>query len=378
MHRFCERCERVTEDGNLWCQDKDCPAEEGFPVFVYGDYLGDLKITKLVRVWRTGALYEAQRGKMDVLLKVAHPDDECAERLKREALVLDALSPKQTGLIGVIRSFLPATRPVLPVIQPPYPNRSKRAHAEISFRGEPRVFSVLGYAKGKILSDLMLENPQIWHYQAAWIVTTLAQALRPLVRSNKCHLGISPDIVLVETDRDGNLRPMLLDLGFIVDGGEVDGQYDWSKLTEPAYTAPELLSHAPSRSIGLEADVYSLGMVLYEMLSGHPGFEAKIRRDEQVREDVTQNRKPLPVGRPELEQAGVTRVVERAIAPVGRFSNVLELSDALAAIYSSPPPERRTIPRRLYVLLAVIGVTLLGTGLVAAYLLLQVVLSGGR
>jgi serine/threonine protein kinase len=378
MHRFCERCERVTQDGNLWCQDKDCPAEEGFPVFVYGDYLGDLKITKLVRVWRTAALYEAQRGKTEVLLKVAHPDDDCADRLKREALVLEALTPRQTGLFAFVRSFLPVSRSVLPIIQAPYPNRSKRVHGEISFRGEPRVFSVLSHAKGKILSDLILENPQIWHYQAAWIVTTLAQALRPLVRSNKCHLSISPDIVLVDTDRDGNFRPLLLDLGFIVDGGEVDGQYDWSKLTEPAYTAPELLASTPSRSVGLEADVYSLGMVFYEMLSGHPGFESKLRRDEQVREDVTQNRKPLPVGRPELEQAGVARVVERAIAPVGRFNNVLELSDALTAIYSAPPPERRTVPRRLYVLLAVLGVFLLGTGLVAGYLLLQVLLNGGR
>ncbi len=378
MHRFCERCERVTQDGNLWCQDKDCPAEEGFPVFVYGDYLGDLKVTKLVRVWRTAALYEAQRGKTEVLLKVAHPDDDCAERLKREALVLEALTPRQTGLFAFIRSFLPVSRPILPIIQAPYPNRSKRVHGEISFRGEPRVFSVLSHAKGKILSDLILENPQIWHYQAAWIVTTLAHALRPLVRSNKCHLSISPDIVLVDTDRDGNLRPMLLDLGFIVDGGDVDGHYDWSKLTEPAYTAPELLAYTPSRTVGLEADVYSLGMVFYEMLSGHPGFESKLRRDEQVREDVTQNRKPLPVGRPELEQAGVARVVERAIAPVGRFNNVLELSDALTAIYSAPPPERRAIPRRLYVLLAALGVFLLGTGLVAGYLLLQVLLNGGR
>lgn len=378
MNRFCERCERVTRDGNLWCQDKDCPAEEGFPVLVYGEYLGDLKVTKLVRVWRTAALYEAQRGKNTVLLKVAHPSDECAERLKREALVLEALSPRQTGPAGFVRSFLPASRPVLPVILAPYPTRSKRLHGEITFRGEPRVYSVLSFAKGKILADLILENPQIWHYQAAWVVTTLAQSLRPLVRSNKCHLSISPDIVLVDTDREGNLRPMLLDLGFIVEGGEVDGLYDWSRLSEPGYTAPELLTHTPTSPIGLEADVYSLGMIFYEMLAGHPGFEAKLRRDDQVREDVTQNRKPLPVGRPELEQAGVARIVERAIAPVGRFNNVLELSDALTAIYSAPPPERRTIPRRLYVLLATIGVFLLGTGLVAGYFLLQVLLSNGR
>jgi hypothetical protein len=39
IKRFCERCERITENGHLWCQERDCPAEEGYPVFDYGDYL---------------------------------------------------------------------------------------------------------------------------------------------------------------------------------------------------------------------------------------------------------------------------------------------------------------------------------------------------
>ena len=59
LARFCERCKRLTIDGNLWCQDRDCPAEQGYPVFAYGDNLGDLKITKLITVWRTAALYES-------------------------------------------------------------------------------------------------------------------------------------------------------------------------------------------------------------------------------------------------------------------------------------------------------------------------------
>ena len=89
--RFCERCERITRDGNLWCQDKECPAEEGHPVFDYGDFIGDLKITKLVTVWRTAALYEALRGEETVFVKVAHSTPECADRLKREALAMQKL-----------------------------------------------------------------------------------------------------------------------------------------------------------------------------------------------------------------------------------------------------------------------------------------------
>src|SRR3972149_5756506 len=85
MERYCERCERVTVDGHLWCQDPECPAEEGYALLGYGDYLGDLKVTKLVRVWRTAALYEAERQGLEVLRKGAHPTDEGAERPERGA-----------------------------------------------------------------------------------------------------------------------------------------------------------------------------------------------------------------------------------------------------------------------------------------------------
>ena len=115
---------------------------------------------------------------------------------------------------------------------------------------------------------MLLETPQIWHTQAAWLVTTISGALRPMVRSKKCHLSITPEIILVDTDDQGYLRPMLLDLGFILDVSESNNVYDWSKLCEPAYTAPELLVHSQNGTHSLAADVYSLGMIFFEILLG--------------------------------------------------------------------------------------------------------------
>jgi serine/threonine protein kinase len=375
MYRYCERCERVTLDGNLWCQDKECPAEEGYPIFGYGEVLGDLKVTKLVRVWRTAALYQAERDGQPLLLKIAHPGDEHAERLRREAAVLQSLSPRQSGLSAFIRSFLPASRPRYPIVLSPYPRQSKRPYGEITYLGEPRVYSVYQYAEGKILSDLLLETPQVWHTQAAWMVAEVARALRPLAARQKCHLCLTPDHIMVELDSQGVYRPMLLDLGFIVDPGEAPGLYDWSKVCEPAYTAPELLAAPHDSAHTPAADVYSLGMIFYEMLAGHPGYETKLLRDEQVREEILHIRKPLSVGRPELEQTGVASVLERAVAPTGRYSDVIEFSKALAKIYSPPPPERKKIPRRLYALLITAGLVLLVLAGIAGITLLQVLTS---
>lgn len=372
MHRFCERCERDTLDGNLFCQDPDCPAEKGYTLLEYGEYLGDLKITKFLRVWRTAALYEAERDGEPVLLKIANSGEANADRLRREATVLQSISPRRESFRGRIRSFLPSSSPVIPVPLAPYPGRFRRPYGEITHRGEARVFSVYEHAEGKILSDLMLEIPQIWHTQAAWIIITLANALRPLAARNRCHLSLTPDVIMVRRDKDGILRPMLLDLGFALEVSEASGLSDWARVCEPAYTAPELLANSRNGSHSLSADVYSLGMILYEMLAGKPAFEYKLRRDDQLREEILHVRKPVSVGRPELEQSGVASVLEQAVSPSERYGNVIDFSKALQQIYSTPPAERRKTPGRTYLLIAILGVILLIVGIIAGITLLRV------
>jgi serine/threonine protein kinase len=396
MDRFCERCERITQDGNLWCERTDCPAEQGYSVLKYGDHLGDLKVTKLLRVWRTAALYEAVRGEETVLLKVAHRSDDCEERLKRETTVLEALADKPWFPFSLIKSFLPNSRPLLPVPLSPYPVSSKRPYGELTFRGETKFFSIFRHAQGKFLSDLLLENPQLWHYQASWIVIALADALRPIASSNRCHLCLTPDMILIDTDKEGYLRPLappppptqlppdhegylrplLLDLGLIVGGNEMESVYDWTKIWEPAYTAPELLLSPRTKTAAPTADVYSLGMILYEMLAGKPAFESKTQRDDQIREVVTQHRSTRPLERPELEHAGVAKIVERATSPnpASRFSNVLELANALISIYSKPPAEKRAVPGRLYLLIGTLALISLIVLALAVYILIRVLL----
>jgi serine/threonine protein kinase len=374
MLQYCERCEREAFHGNLWCQDPDCPAENSYALMDYGEYLGDLKVARLIRVWRTAALYEAFRGDEKVLLKVAHPGDDYADRLRRETVALRSMTPSPTGLSAFVRSFLPETRSLYPIPLSPYPSRSRQPYGEISYRGEPRVYAVYQHASGKILSDILLETPQIWHTQAAWLIITICNALRPLVRGKKCHLSLTPEIIMVETDDEGFFRPMLLDLGFILEVKESATEYDWAKLCEPAYTAPEILATSSNGAHSLAADAYSLGMIYFEMLAGRPAFRNIIRRDAQLREKVTQERKPLNVGRPELQQAGVTAILERAVAYSGRYDNATEFLKALKKVYSSPPAEKRKLPGRTWVLIILVAIVSIVLGIIGAATLLQILL----
>jgi serine/threonine protein kinase len=374
MTRYCERCERLTPNGNLWCPEKDCPAEAGYPILDYGDFLGDLKITRLARAWRTAALYEALRGETPVLVKVAHPGSDCADRLRRETHAFASIAPKDAKRKrGFIDGFFPKPpRPATLVPLAPYPVPSKNPYGEITFRGESKVYAVYQHITGKLLSDVLLENPQLWHYEVAWIITTIADALHPLVAKNKTHLGLHPDMILLDVDADGHWRPVVLDLGFLVEGEELRSIYDWPRLCEPAYTAPDLL--VPQvRAAGLVHDVYSLGLMIYEMLAGRPGFEPKLLPDERLRRIVTSLRTTLAVDRPELEAAGVLKVVDKAIGATNRYASVGELGQALKGIYGAPPPEKRPFPRRFYVVLITLALILLIVACVAGYMLLQTV-----
>lgn len=350
--RFCERCERITVNGNLWCQDLDCPAESGYPVFGYGDYLGELKIIKLISVWRAAALYEAKRGKFTVWVKVAHRDDLCEVRLKTEAVFLQSLAPKQAqGLGRLVKSFQAKKRYLWPMLLTPYSHAGQNAHGEITAGGALRVFLVMEPIEGVLLSDALLENPQVWHYEAAWTVQSIAKAMMRATQHNKMHLSLVPQVVFVHVDDEGHWRPTLADFGWLIDAKQQMVPAEMVRRAEPAYLAPE----AQLQKATPASDTWALGLIYYEMLEGKMGFENKLRRDDWVKRVVAQTPKALEAHRPELARSNVIQVLEQAITPgQNRYPNVVAFAQELEKIYKSPPPEKPRRPIRFFVLMGVV------------------------
>jgi serine/threonine protein kinase len=371
MKRYCLKCGRISDDGNRWCPEIDCPAEEGPALLDHGDYLGDVKVVKFMRMLRASALYEGERGKAKVLLKVANPGDECAERLKREAKILAALRPALPP--PLVKAFIPQPRPMLPVLLPPYQN-SPNFYGEITFRGERKVYAVLQLAKGIFLSDLLIDNPQPWHDTAAWLVIDIAEALRPLV-GKATHLCLSPDIILVDTDRKGYYRPLPMDLGLVLSKMErEEAQSFWLQFSRPGYTAPELVAlEKKVATVPPAADVYSLGMVLREMLVGQPTFVSKLARDGEVKEAVRRHRGVLSLNRPELPKEA-SGIVEKAVAtsPAERFSDLNQFAAALRRIFGRSPKEALPRPVGQWVVLILALILLLAlVGIIIGAILIQ-------
>ena len=369
IKRFCERCDKTTQDGHLWCSDRDCPAEQGYPVFDSGDYVADLKVIKIIAVWRTAVLYEAARNDEPVWLKVAHRDDECESRLKRDAKWVQLMAPRPPSFM---QKFFAQPRLIHLAWLPPYPNKTDKAYGEVTVGDQTRVYSVFQAIPGSLLSHTLLENPNIWHTEAAGIITTVAAAMRLALDKELVHMGLTPDMIYVDKDSEGHYRATLLDYGWCFRPKDA-ANYNLAqmfRLVEPSYAAPEVLAQLGAQAVTPAADAYSLGMIFYEMLAGHTGYAATaVTRDDRLRQQVIANRTALALKRPELAGAQVPAIIEQAIAPQKRFASIVDFQTTLVKVYGIPPIEKRTKPIRYYVALAIIG-ALLFSSVVAGLLLL--------
>jgi len=286
MKRICQRCNVISQDFNLWCQETDCPAENAAEIFDNGEWFGPIEIIQSLVVSRSAIVYHARRGEEEILLKIANVG--CEEKLRSEAKAFLALA--RAG-----------QHPLLPVLLPAHPQGSVAAHPYgwTVINGRVKYYEVFKYADGAILRNLLLKNPQPWFQHAGWIILSIADVIFYLHKAGRLHLCLNPDVVLVRYDKKGIPRPMLLDLGVSASGNAVFEMWNPS-YNLPAYTAPEMMDGARG-AVGPATDVYGLGMLLYEMLAGRPAYEYHLKRDEAVFRDILASA-PAPTGRIDLKR----------------------------------------------------------------------------
>ncbi len=356
MKQICLKCNRTSTDGNLWCQEKDCPAEKAPTIFERGEFLGNIEILELLTVLHSSAIYVAQRNGQKVMVKVAHEGFQ--ERLKREAKLLSSFSSKQR-------------HPMLPVLLPAYDQSSLRdlPYGKTVIKGQTKYYLVYEYAEGDILRSLLLKNPQPWYQQVGWIMLSLADVIFLLHQNQKLHLCLSPEIVLVRFDRQRIPRVLLLDLGVASDAQEILNNWD-RRLVPPAYTAPELVEM--KGKVGPATDVYGLGLILYEMLAGCPAYEYAQERAETIYDSILR-RMPSGTGRSDLKN--IPQIAERAISKdyASRQKDVLTLAQELQANLPRVPKENKPIQINWRAVAIVVGSALA----ISLLLVLAVILPGG-
>jgi len=230
------------------------------------------KILELVAMGGMGAVYRAEHQLMrkEVAIKVLHPETEdfpeLVSRFEREAVAGAHISHPN---VAVASDF----------------GRFSLGPQGVEGGSEDSHFLVLEYIRGRTLRELIDEGP-VPAARAAAIVKQVAAALGAAHAKGIVHRDVKPrNIMIVPGARHGEDEVKLIDFGLAkvpvdrLSQSAHDPDYGKQSLTAAgvvmgtvAYLAPE--AALGMRSVGTRADLYSLGVILYEMLTGRHPFDA--------------------------------------------------------------------------------------------------------
>ncbi len=132
-------------------------------------------------------------------------------------------------------------------------------------------FLVLELVEGRSLAEWLDGTPRPAR-QAAELVETLARAIHCAHSQGVVHRDLTPANILLTADG----RPKITDFGLaklIIGGGDLRTETG-ELLGTPSYMAPEQAA-GRHQAIGAATDVYALGAILYELLTGRPPFKAE-------------------------------------------------------------------------------------------------------
>ena len=199
-------------------------------------------------------------------------------------------------------------------------------------------FFEMEYVAGGSLADRLDGTPRPPR-DAARLVETLARAIDLAHRFGIVHRDLKPANILLTADG----VPKIADFGLAkcldVETGLTPTQLI---VGSPSYMAPEQTGQSLA-PIGPAADVYSLGAILYEFLTGRPPFQAAtvLETLEQVRSDEPISPSRL---RPQLPRDLVTiclKCLEKQ--PVRRYASSIELADDLRRFESGQTLRARAL-----------------------------------
>jgi len=185
-------------------------------------------------------------------------------------------------------------------------------------------YVVMQLVDGQPLAIRLASGPLPWR-EAVRVAIRVARVLAAAHARGIVHRDITPDNVMLTPD-----GAKVLDFGIAARIGEPDDDATGWTFGTPPYVAPERLDGTPAQT---PTDIYSLGALLFEMLTGRPPYPETTW--DEIEAAHRTDPPPLPVGVPGLPPA-VAKVCQRCLSavPAARPSaaDVAEdLADALAA-----------------------------------------------
>ncbi|MFI1013359.1 protein kinase [Streptomyces sp. NPDC020965] len=154
---------------------------------------------------------------------------------------------------------------------------------------------VMDLIDGPDLHRYLRENGPFTPVAAALLTAQVADALAASHADGVVHRDLKPANVLLKTDADGQMHPMLTDFGIarLADSPGLTRAHEF--VGTPAYIAPESAEGRPQTSA---VDVYGAGILMYELVTGRPPFAGGTALEVLQRHLSEEPRRPTTVPEP--------------------------------------------------------------------------------
>lgn len=260
-----------------------------------------------------------------VAIKLLHPSvsasDEGRERFLREARAAAKLESDHVARVFDVGTF-----------------------------GNKNAYMVMEYLEGSDLEKYLDAHGPLPVDEAVDYVLEALEALAHAHAHGMVHRDIKPSNLFLTERMDGTRRVKILDFGIsktesglgVSSPGSSTLTSPHAVLGSPAYMAPEQIRS--SKQVNQRADIWSVGVMLYELVTGKSPFLGESVGDTLARV-LAGNPEPLANLRPDAPPdlaATITRCLE--IDEKKRFQDVAELAQALAPLASS---RTKDFPRRI-------------------------------
>lgn len=194
-------------------------------------------------------------------------------------------------------------------------------------------YLIMEYVNGQTLKDVIRQKGALPPMVAAQIGIRILSALQHAHNNGIIHRDIKPQNILM--DAEGHIK--VSDFGIARVAGANTISTDDSVMGSVHYFSPE---QAKNESVTFSSDLYSVGVCLYEMMTGQPPFDGETPVAVALQHI---NNKPRPMSElnPDVPPA-IERVVQKAMEkrPEMRYQNALEMAQDLQRAMQEPAGER--------------------------------------
>lgn len=202
-------------------------------------------------------------------------------------------------------------------------------------------YIVTEFVEGETLAQA-IEKQRFSFQQTASIVGVVARALHHSHMNGIIHRDLKPSNVMLQERENDELKPRVMDFGLARHTeGEVTLTADGCLMGTPAYAPPEQLG-STEHKIDARSDLYSIGVILYEMLTGELPFRGSLR----MLIDQVHNSEPRP---PRQINDRIPRDLETICLkcleknPAKRYANAEALAEDLERWLAGVPISARRV-----------------------------------